>query len=501
MWFWPRPTQSARTLPGGTESAAPRPAWGQASPSAQRKSGVPASVQTGLAGTAAGPTSTAARSSSKDARSSSTDAGPAADLAREVAGVASDLHAQLDAYLGVRPNRDPLLASQQPASAYAYPYGLFEEALDKDAHLSAICGQRKAAVLAWERRLDPADTSDAAREVQRFVQQALDGIELFEQDLSELLDAVPYGLAVSEIIWQQVPAGWYMPVRLHARHPRRFVFGLDGAPRLLTAAEPLLGEPLPPAKFIVFSHGGRFEDPYGLPALRSVWWLAYFKRQVLKFWVAYCEKFGTPTAVLTHPLSATERERRSFRRIIGSIQQETGLVVPEGVSLSLLEAQRQGSVQAYRDLIELCNREMSKALLGQTLTTEAGERGSYSLGRVHQDVRADLTRTDARALEAVVNGQLVRAVVDLNFPAGQRLYPRWRLEPPQARDLKLELAIDAFLAEQGLAQDSAALYARYGRDAGEGAQAQVQGVRQEIQEQSVKAQANKGAASLSPSRD
>jgi phage gp29-like protein len=442
MWFWPRPKQPARTLAGGTRG-----------------------------GTESAPPQLMEPAGSRTRESAATQA---ADLAREVAGVASDLHAQLDAFLGVRPNRDPLLASQQPSSAYAYPYGLFEEALDKDAHLSAICGQRKAAVLAWERRLDPADSSPAAREVQKFVERALDGIALFEQDLSELLDAVPYGLALSEIIWQREPAGWYVPVKLHARHPRRFVFGLDGAPRLLTANEPLLGEVLPPGKFIVFSHGGRFEDPYGLPALRTVWWLAYFKRQVLKFWVAYCEKFGTPTAVLTHPLSATERERRAFKRIIGSIQQETGLVVPEGVSLSLLEAQRQGSVFAYKDLIELCNREMSKALLGQTLTTEAGERGAYGLGRVHQDVRADLTRADARALEAVINGQLVRAIVDLNFPAGRRHYPRWRIEPPQARDLKLELEIDAFLAEQGLAQDTAALYARYGREAEAGARDEAQ---------------------------
>ncbi len=120
MWFWPRPTQTQRAL---TQAGATSPA----------ESG----------GTQAAATQAA--------------------LTREVAGVASDLHAQLETFLGVRPNRDPLLASQQPSGAYAYPYGLFEEALDKDAHLSAICSQRKAAVLAWDRRLDPADGSAPAR--------------------------------------------------------------------------------------------------------------------------------------------------------------------------------------------------------------------------------------------------------------------------------------------------------------------------------------------------
>ncbi len=256
-----------------------------------------------------------------------------------------------------------------------------------------------------------------------------------------------------------------LPKALLSRHPRRFVFSAEGELRLLSEAEPVMGEALPTRKFIVFAPYGRHENPYGLPQLRSVWWLAYFKRQVLKFWVMYCEKFGTPTAVLRHPLSASEREKRAYRRIIGSIQQETGLVVPEGVELELLEAQRAGSALTYRELIEFANREMSKALVGQTLTTESDGRGSYALGKVHHAVRQDIVRQDAQALEALVNTQLVHWIVDLNFPEHMRKYPTWRLHPPREDDLKLQLEIDRFFAEQGLPLDEAALYARYGRSA------------------------------------
>jgi len=424
-------------------------------------------------------------------------------LSREVAAVTGDLYEPLLGWLGVRPNRDPLLSHQQPGADYAYPYGLLEEALDKDAHLSALITQRKAAVLSWEREVVPADGSPAALQAAAVVEQALAGIGTgnalrggdggFEHDLAELLDAIPYGLAVSEVIWERkdirVGAGhcarpqWeqqddmdgdgapplqnslILPKALLSRHPRRFVFAADGDLRLLSEAEPVKGEPVPARKFIVFAPYGRHEDPYGLPQLRSVWWLAYFKRQVLKFWVMYCEKFGTPTAVLKHPLSASEREKRAYRRIIGSIQQETGLVVPEGVELELLEAQRAGSAQTYRELIEFANREMSKALVGQTLTTESDGRGSYALGKVHHAVREDIVRQDAQALMALVNTQLVRWIVDLNFPVSLRKYPRWRLHPPREDDLKLQLEIDRFFAEQGLPLDETELYARYGRSA------------------------------------
>ncbi len=231
----------------------------------------------------------------------------------------------------------------------------------------------------------------------------------------------------------------------------------------MSTGEPSIGKSVQPRKFIVFAPYGRHENPYGLPALRSVWWFAYFKRQALKFWVMFAEKFGTPTTVLKHPLGATDKEKSAYRRIIGSIQQETGLVVPDGVELQLLEAQRSGSSETYRQLVEFCNAEMSKALVGQTLTSEAGERGSRSLGEVHYAVRQDIVRQDAKALQSAINGQLVRWFVDLNFPPQMRLYPNWQLSPPQQEDLALQLDIDEFFSAQGLAVDETQLYARYQR--------------------------------------
>ena len=411
-------------------------------------------------------------------------AGPA--LTREMAAAASDIHEPLSLFAGQRPNTDPLLSGQQPSAEYRWPYGLFEEALDKDAHLAAILAQRKAAVLAWRVGIEPAGEDAAATHCAALVEAALAGIgggSGFASDLAELLDALAFGFAVSEVVWERRPAAaliaasqavapplaasqhgdLLLPATLLSRHPRRFVFDADGAPRLITAVEPFAGEALPEMKFIVFAPYGKYENPYGYPLLRSIWWLAYFKRQVLRMWVSYAEKHGTPTAVLRYPPGATDKEKRSYKRIIASIQQETGLVVPEGVELSLLEAQRSGSVQTYSELIELCNREMSKALLGQTLTTEPGERGARSLGEVHHMVRADIVRQDSQALASALNHSLVHWIVDLNVPGGQRSYPRLVIEAPDEQDLTLQLAIDRFFAEQGLPLDEAELYARYRR--------------------------------------
>jgi phage gp29-like protein len=385
--------------------------------------------------------------------------------------VASELGGALQQFGGSMPQRDPLLGSGShapgvpaPDSAYDYPYGLFEEALDKDAHLQAVISQRKAAALGLPRTLIPANGTPEARAACAIVQHALDNIGAgsaahgdggLERDLWELLDALPYGLAVSEVVWEWVetqrpdirskgptelspgtspsmpaPGRYLLPRALLSRHPRRFIFDAQGALRLLTAAEPADGEPVPPRKFIVFTPYGRHEHPYGTPLLRSVWWYSWFKRQALKYWLLHCEKYGMPAVVLRHPADATLQERQSFRRVVGSIQQESGLVVPEGVELQLLEASRSGGPAAYQALIELCNAEMSKAILGQTLTidTPGGGHGSYAMARVHQAVRSDLTQLDAQALLSCLSSTLVRWIVELNggTPAAA---PHWELEP------------------------------------------------------------------------
>ncbi|MEZ5336849.1 MAG: DUF935 family protein [bacterium] len=398
--------------------------------------------------------------------------------AGRIAGIASDLHEPLAGWLGIRPNRDPLLAAKQPGAAYNWPWGLFEEALDKDPHLSSLVLQRRAAVLGWRRRIVPADDSPLALQAAALCGELLrEGGCLADAGgpdrmLSELLEAVPYGISITELLWEErelargaARGRWLLPVSARSRHPRRFVFDNEGRLRLLTREEPVRGTSLPERRFIVFAPYGRHEDPYGLPALRCVWWLAWFKRQVLRFWVMYCERFGSPTAVLHHPPTTGLEERGQLRRIVASLQQETGIVLPEGVELSLLEGARSGSVETYLELLEFCNREMSKALLGQTLTTQTdGGRGSYALGQVHAGVRADIIRGDAQALAATLSTGLLRWIVELNLPAALSVLPRLELSAPLDNEPRLELEIDAFLAAQGIVQDPAALCARYGRE-------------------------------------
>jgi len=62
-----------------------------------------------------------------------------------------------------------------------------------------------------------------------------------------------------------------------------------------------------------------------------------------------------------------------------------------------------GSADCYDRLIEACNAEMSKAVLGNTLTTEASDTGTQALGTVHKKEEEGLTQADRTFVLNVLN--------------------------------------------------------------------------------------------------
>ena len=93
---------------------------------------------------------------------------------------------------------------------------------------------------------------------------------------------------------------------------------------------------------------------------------------------------------------------------------------------------------------------MSKAVLGQTLTTEMPRSGgSRAAAQVHDAVRRDILNADARRLAATLKRDLVRPMVDLNL-GPQTRYPTIELGLPDDSDVKVFAEIVAMLADRGL---------------------------------------------------
>lgn len=369
----------------------------------------------------------------------------------EVAVAAKDIDI-FAGYLGRLENPDPTLPSEGRGKGLK----LYDE-VARDAHAGSVLQTRALSIAGLEWEVIPADDSAKAQAIAEFVQDALDNTNL-TQAIQELMQAVLYGFYVAEVLWSVRDGAW-VPARLITKHPRRFVFTPERELRLLTRASMITGEVVPERKFIVFTCGSS-DNPYGQGLGQSIWWPVWFKKNGIKFWMQFLDKFGSPTPKGTYPAGATKEQKDTLLAAIEAIHQETGVIIPEGMAIELLEAARSGQV-SYEAMCEYMDRQISKRVLGQTLTTEVGDSGSYAASQTHEEVRDDIRTADADLLCECLNESLVRWLVDLNFP--DRLYPWFGLRTDDRKDLKAQAETDRIvIREMGLPVAVDYFYEMYG---------------------------------------
>jgi hypothetical protein len=121
-------------------------------------------------------------------------------------------------------------------------------------------------------------------------------------------------------------------------------------------------------------------------------------------------------------------------------------------------------------MADWCNDEISKVVLGQTLTTSEGRRsGSLALANVHDRVRRDYLAADARMLGELLTNQLSRWVTDFNFGTDVEA-PRVVFDTADAAEFADELGVDRELVKMGVSLPQAYFYEKYRRpmpDAGQ----------------------------------
>lgn len=334
-------------------------------------------------------------------------------------------------------NPDPVLSTEAAGKGLK----LYDE-VARDAHASSVLQTRYLAVAGREWEVLPASDSDADAAVADFVREAIEGVN-FSLAVQEMLQAVLYGFYSCEVMWT-VRAGAWVPSALMGKHPRRFSFDMDRHPRLLTPENMIEGEPLPERKFIVFTWGSS-DNPYGTGLGQKLWWPVWFKKHGIKWWLVFLEKFGMPTSVGKYPPGTPPDQQKALLDAIEAIQAETGVKIPDTMTIELLEAVRVGNA-GYEKLAEYMDRQISKAVLGQTATTE-GTPGKLGNEKEQGEVRADIIKADADLLCETISATLVRWIVDLNLPAGTD-YPKLWIRTDAEQDLKALAERDNILVNE-----------------------------------------------------
>ena len=342
----------------------------------------------------------------------------------------------------------------------------YYDEIARDPHVAAVFQTRVLAVLGCARAIHPASDTRADAKIAEFVTWNFEehlkrrgGLDAIAEQI--LRSTLKNGYGAQEIMWDPQHARGVVVDDVRDRDPERFLLRPDGD-YLKAHIWDVDGAPLPPRKFIFSANQPEYENRYGTSLLSAVHWYVWFKRNGFKFWLIFLEKFGTPTVLGHYPLGANDEEQRRLQAALESIQSRTSITVPEGFRAELLEAARAGATDGYLQLVTVCDQQISKAILGQTLTTQEGaSSGSYALGKVHADVRGDILIADGKWLDRVLNWTLIPWLVDYNYAVDA--YPYIVTETQPSADLAAEAAIDEKLVNMGVRLPQSYFYTKYNR--------------------------------------
>lgn len=335
---------------------------------------------------------------------------------------------------GLTPHRlAGILDAAAQGDAYEY-LTLAEEMEERDLHYASVLGTRKLALAGLDVRVDALTDDKHDVRIADAVREMVAG-EDFDEMTADLTDALGKGYSVAEIIWDRTGKVW-TPAQFEHRDPRFFQYDRETGKelRLLDDEDPTNGIALPPFKFLVHRPKLRAGLPIrgGLARLAAVGYMC--KAWSWRDWMAFADIFGLPMRVGRYGPSASKDDIATLMAAVANLGSDAAAVMPESTRIEFEQAANTaGAADFFEKLATWWDKQISKGVLGQTMTADDG--ASLSQARVHNDVREDLLKADAKALQSTLNRDLVRPFVDLNFGPGR--YPKLVVVVPEPEDLRL----------------------------------------------------------------
>lgn len=249
-----------------------------------------------------------------------------------------------------------------------------------------------------------------------FYKDIFNNIDIYSL-IENILDAPLYGFVPIEIIWEK-QGKYIVPVKFEAEPQEWFHFNSEGDfffKHKEYTPNGLIINPDESRKFLLPRNKPTRKNPHGQCILSRCFWNVVFINGGMEFWVKFTEKYGMPFMIGKYDRSMNAQEKETLlKSLINMIQDAVGVIPADG-SVEIIEAGGKGaSADIYEKLITKCENNISKSILGQTLTTDIGSTGSYAAANTHNQVRGDIINSDTRLCEKTIN-TLIQYINEINF--------------------------------------------------------------------------------------
>jgi len=367
----------------------------------------------------------------------------------EVATSVDDIYGQSWHPSGRQYNPDDLAAKKGGLSIY--------KKMREDDQVKAALHLKKSAIIhpGWTIEGDEEKTNDYSEAMISNIQGNM------EDSVRSIMSAYEYGFSVHEKVYEIFEAGPFKGKigisALKQKSPTRFDFDVDEYGRikpngLLQRQQSGAIKRLNPDKFILHTYQREFDNYYGESDLKAAYRFWFLKVNFFKYWGMYLEKFAIPFVwgkVTAPTVSATDQTL--FRTIVSNIQAGMAAVAPDNLELNFIETSKSGK-DTFQAAIDACDIRISRAILMPTLLgLSAGQKeGSLARSQTEADTFDLILGGDSRQVEEVLNEQLIRPLIEMNFGMMDE-YPKFRFKPMREEDKNAFVSAWADAVQKGAA--------------------------------------------------
>jgi hypothetical protein len=139
---------------------------------------------------------------------------------------------------------------------------------------------------------------------------------------------------------------------------------------------------------------------------------AIWKNNAMGAWAEFAEVFGTPLRMGKTNVR-DEDTRKNMENMMRNWGVASWAVFDTDDTVELLSNTRSDAFNVYDKMVERCNSEISKIILGQTGTTD--EKSYSGSANVHENILKVVTKMDMIFMTNVVNNQLLPMMRNLGF--------------------------------------------------------------------------------------
>lgn len=335
----------------------------------------------------------------------------------------------------------------------------------RDDQVEAAWSQRRLALTSCDSIVEPGADDPLSKRAAEELDRELKSL-MWDDITDKQLYSVFYGWGVAEIIWKPstTPRVSVSFDRVVVRDRGRFRFGRRGEIYLWESGAGWVQ--MPDRKFWKVAAGAENHDePYGLGLAHRLYWPVWFKRNDIKYWLIFLEKFGMPTAIAKLPPGTATgddpdsiAQRKKALAMLRNIATDAGVLVPETIGVELLEAARSGAAD-YKSMHDAMNAAISKIIIGQTATTE-GTPGRLGSDKTQEGVAQKIVEADADLLCDTFNNGPVKWWTEWNFPGA--VPPRVFRQTEPTEDLNARAERDNKISSLGYEPSEDYIKSTYG---------------------------------------